>query len=219
MHCHTEHCLVSATNIYTYIPINTRYFNNDITVVKGEDQFQFEILNKGYSSIRLVTKCCYSPILIDSPAYGGGMVGVLQPFLKSGAKVYSSADQIHSCVMYIHTAYTAACIASGSHTFTPIPPTHTQRHTSTHTDTHPHTLMLITHGPWCSGYKSHCDIPQTIFDRASLRLYRHLQMVFLSTISGVNNFDSDCINSRAQKLSYIAVEKTPILVNRVCVCR
>ena len=49
------------------------YWDNDIVVEKGEDLLQVVLLRKKGRSLRLVSKCCYSTLMVDHPFYNGVM--------------------------------------------------------------------------------------------------------------------------------------------------
>ena len=49
------------------------YWDNDIVVEKGEDLLQVVLLREKGHSLRLVSICCYSTLMIDHPNYNGVM--------------------------------------------------------------------------------------------------------------------------------------------------
>ena len=60
------------------------YFENDITVLCGEENIVFHNLNEGYPTIRMVATCCYSTLCGDHPAYAGNVCITYGDFLESG---------------------------------------------------------------------------------------------------------------------------------------
>mmetsp|Transcript_27595 Transcript_27595/g.38388 ORF Transcript_27595/g.38388 Transcript_27595/m.38388 type:complete len:210 (+) Transcript_27595:52-681(+) len=67
---------------HTDIGSDSWYFENDILISKGEENIQFFNLEKGYPTIRLVTKCCYSTLMGSHPVYQKNVVIVYGRRLK-----------------------------------------------------------------------------------------------------------------------------------------
>jgi hypothetical protein len=49
------------------------YFENDITILSGEEFITFHNLADGYPTKRMVTTCCYSTLCGDHPGYQGNV--------------------------------------------------------------------------------------------------------------------------------------------------
>ena len=49
------------------------YWDNDLVVEKGEDLLQVVLLREKGESLRLVSTCCYSTLMVENPAYNGVM--------------------------------------------------------------------------------------------------------------------------------------------------
>jgi hypothetical protein len=59
------------------------YFENDITILSGDENVQFNNLNEGYPTKRMVATCCHSVLCGDHPAYQGHVCIVFGDFLQS----------------------------------------------------------------------------------------------------------------------------------------
>ena len=49
------------------------YWENDLVVEKGENLLQVVLLREKGESLRLVSTCCHSTLMVDNPAYNGVM--------------------------------------------------------------------------------------------------------------------------------------------------
>merc|ERR1712080_335756 len=53
------------------------YFDNDLTIVSGEDSMSWYKLREEGQSIRLVANCCHSTMAVHHPAYNNNVVMVM----------------------------------------------------------------------------------------------------------------------------------------------
>ena len=49
------------------------YWENDLVVEKGENLLQVVLLREKGESLRLVSTCCHSSLMVDNPSYNGVM--------------------------------------------------------------------------------------------------------------------------------------------------
>jgi len=69
---HLERASVNGGPPVPIIP-TLSYWENDLVVEKGEDLLQVVLLRENGESLRLVSTCCHSTLLVDNPAYNGVM--------------------------------------------------------------------------------------------------------------------------------------------------
>ena len=60
------------------------YFENDITVLSGDEHIKFYLLQEGYCTKRMVATCCHSTLCGDHPGYAGKVCITYGDFLESG---------------------------------------------------------------------------------------------------------------------------------------
>ena len=60
------------------------YFENDITILSGEEHIKFYLLQEGYLTKRMVATCCHSTLCGDHPGYLGNVCITYGDFLQSG---------------------------------------------------------------------------------------------------------------------------------------
>jgi hypothetical protein len=69
---HLEWAAVNGGPQVSTIP-TLSYWENDLVVEKGEDLLQVVLLREKGESLRLVSTCCHSTLMVDNPAYNGVM--------------------------------------------------------------------------------------------------------------------------------------------------
>lgn len=70
-----QHLEWASVNGGPQVPIipTLSYWENDLVVEKGEDLLQVVLLREKGESLRLVSTCCHSTLMVDNPAYNGVM--------------------------------------------------------------------------------------------------------------------------------------------------